>query len=117
MQIKVDLIKTFFMTATASPKVNDQELMSLGLVESLSVNSFVDFTSSRFNKTAAINEKKNNDFINIFICHLIFYAFFCISLVLHIVFDLGLGSFVNNKFIQLLEMGKNTFVEINPSFA
>ena len=41
-----------------------------------------------------------NEKLNIFICQLIFYAFFCISLVLHIVVDLGLDSFVNNKFIS-----------------
>ena len=105
------------MTATAAPTVKDQELMPHGLVESASVNSFADFVSSNLNETEANNEKEVNDFINTFICHLIFYAVFCISLVLHIVLDLGLGSFVKNQFLVLIEIAKNTVVEKNPAFA
>ncbi len=102
------------MTATASPTVKDQELMPFGLVESASVNSFADFIPSNLNK----NEKiEKNDFINIFICHLIFYAVFCISLVLHILIDLGVGSFVKNKFLQLIEIAKNLLVVKNPALA
>ena len=104
------------MTATASPTVKDQELMPFGLVESASVNSFADFVPSNLNETQA-NAKEKNDFINIFICHLIFYAVFCISLVLHILIDLGLGSFVKNKSSQLIEIAKNIVVEKNPAFA
>ena len=103
------------MTVTSSPPiVKDQELLPFGLVESASVNSFADFVPSNLNETKA-NAK--NDFINIFICHLIFYSIFCISLVLHILIDLGLGSFVKNKFLQLIKSVKNTFVEKNPAFA
>tara|TARA_B100000579_G_scaffold372521_1_gene335733 strand:- start:95 stop:412 length:318 start_codon:yes stop_codon:yes gene_type:complete len=105
------------MNATASPKVKDQELLPFGLVESTSVNSFADFVPSNLNETDGNEEKKNNDFINIFICHLIFYSVFCISIVLHIVIDLGLGSFVKNKFLQFNESVKNTVVEKNPAFA
>ena len=105
------------MSATASPSVKDQQLLPFGLIESASVNSFADFVSSNLNETEANEEKKNNDFINIFICHLIFYSFFCISLVLHILIDLGLGSFVKNKFLQVIESVKNTVVEKNPAFA
>ena len=102
------------MTATAASRVKDQELMPFGLVESASVNSFADFVPSNLNKTEA---KEKNDFINIFICHLIFYSIFCISLVLHIVIDLGLGSAVKNQFLQLIEISKNTVNVKNPSFA
>ena len=105
------------MTATAAPKVKDQELMPHGLVESASVNSFADFASSDLNETEANKERESNDFINTFICHLIFYAVFCISLVLHILIDLGLGSFVKNQFLQLIEIVKNTSVSKNPAFA
>jgi len=104
-------------TATATKTVKDQELMSNGLVESASVNAFADFVPSNFNKTEANDEKELNDFVNIFICHLIFYAVFCISLALHILIDLGLGSFVKNKFLQLIEIAKNTVIEKNPAFA
>ena len=105
------------MTATAAPTVKDQELMPYGLVESASVNSIAEFLPSNMNETEANKSKKTNDFINIFICHLIFYAIFWISLVIHIFIDLGLGSFVKNKFIQLIEITKNIFVEKNPAFA
>ena len=64
------------MTA-AAPTVKDQELMPQGLVESASVNSFADFVSASLHETEANKEKEVNDFINTFICHLIFYAFFC----------------------------------------
>ena len=105
------------MTAIAAPTVKDQELMPHGLVESASVSSFADFVSSNFNDTESNKEKEVNDFINTFICHLIFYAVFCISLVLHILIDLGLGSFVKNQFLHLIETAKNTVVEKNPAFA
>tara|TARA_B100001250_G_scaffold269322_1_gene232360 strand:+ start:323 stop:640 length:318 start_codon:yes stop_codon:yes gene_type:complete len=105
------------MTATAAPTVKDKELIAYGLVESASVNSFADFVPSNLNKTDANEEKKKNDFINIFICHLIFYAVFCISLVLHILIDLGLGSFVKNKSFQLIQIVKNIVVEKKPAFA
>ena len=105
------------MTATAAPTVKAQELMPQGLVESASVNSFADFLPSNLNQTEANEVKEKNDFINIFICHLIFYVVFCISLVLHILIDLGLGSFVKNKFLQLFEISKNIDVEKNPVFA
>ncbi len=105
------------MTATAASTVKDQELMSCGLVETASVNSFADFIPSKLNETEAITKKEKNDFINSFICHLIFYAVFCISLVLHILIDLGLGSFVKNKFIQLIDIVKNTFLDKNLAFA
>ena len=105
------------MTPTAAPTVKDQELIPSGFVESASVNSIADFVPSKLNEKFVIDEKKNNEFINTFICHLIFYAFFCISLVLHIIIDLGLGSLIKKTFIHLVELTKNYFVEKNPAFA
>ena len=105
------------MTAIAAPTLKDQELMPHGLVESASVNSIADFVSSNLNETGANKEKEVNDFINTFICHLIFYAVFCISLVLHILIDLGLGTLVKKQFLQLIEIAKNTVVEKKPAFA
>mgnify|MGYP001238201793 CR=1 FL=1 len=105
------------MTATAAQTVKDQELMSFGFVESASVNSFAEFVPSNLNVMEENEAKDKNDFINIFICHLIFYAVFCISLLMHILIDLGLGTFVKNKFIQLIKITKNIFVEKIPAFA
>ena len=105
------------MTATAAPTVKDQELMPHGLVESASVNSFADFVSSNLNETEANKEKEVNDFINIFICHLIFYAVFCITLVLHIFIDLGLGSFIRNQFVKFIGFEKKNFDEKKQVFA
>ena len=105
------------MNATATPTFKDRELKPFGLVESASVNSIADFVPSNLNEMEANKEKEKFDFINIFICHLIFYTIFCITLVIHIFIDLGLGSFVKNKFFQLLEIAKNTFVEKKTAFA
>ena len=102
------------MNVSSAPTAKNQELIPFGLVESASVNSFADFVPSNLNKT---EEKEKIDFINIFICHLIFYAVFCISLVFHILIDLGLGSFVKNKFLELIEIARNTVVQKNPAFA
>ena len=105
------------MTATAAPTIKDKELMPLGLVESASVNSFADFIPSNLNEAESNEEEEQNDFINTFICHLIFYSIFCISLVLHILIDLGFGSFVKNQFLKLIKNPKNNVVENNPAFA
>ena len=107
------------MTATAAPTVEDQELMPHGLVESASVNSFADFVSSNLIETQVnkVKEKEVNDFINTFICHLIFYAVFCISLVFYILIDLGLGALVKKQFLHLVEIAKNSVVLKNPAFA
>ena len=104
-------------TATASPTVKDQELMPHGLVQSASVNSFADFVTSNLNEAEVNKEKEVNDFINTFICHLLFYAVFCISLVLHILIDLGLGALVKNQFLHLIEIAKNIAIEEKPAFA
>ena len=115
------VVKTIVMTATAAPTVKDQELVSFGLVESASVNSFADFIPSKLSespvKTEQQTEKEKDDFKNSFICHLIFYTFLCVSIVLHILIDLGLGSFIKNKFVQLMELGKKNIFEKSPAFA
>ena len=102
------------MAGTAAPLLKDPELIPSGLVESASVNSFADFVPSNLQETES---KEEGDFINTFICHLIFYAVFCISLVLHILFDLGLWSLVKNQFLLLIGISKNTVVVKNPAFA
>ena len=105
------------MTATAAKTVNDQKLMPFDLVESASVHSFADFLPSNLNDTEANEEKEKNDFLDIFICHLIFYSIFCISLVLHILIDLGIGLLVKNQFLKLIESAKIIVVVKNPAFA
>ena len=105
------------MTASTAPTVKDHELMPFGLVESASVNSFTDFAQSNMNETETNKSKQKNDFTNIFLCHLIFYAVFCFSLFLHILIDLGLGSFIKNRFIQFIGIGKKTVFEKSPVFA
>ena len=105
------------MTATAVPKVKNKESASFGLVESATVNSITDFTHSKLNQTKLINQKGNEDFINSFICLIIFYIIFCVSLVFHILLDLGLASFIKNKFNQLILLAKKMFFEKSPVFA
>ena len=105
------------MTATAAPIVKDQKLASAGLVELASVNSITDFISSKSNEIELTDEKENDEFVNTFICHLIFYTIFCISIVLHILIDLGLGSFLKNKFVKLIRLETKTFFGKRPAFA
>ena len=105
------------MTATSAPIVKDQEFVSFGLVESASVNSISDFTPSNLIVNKVTTSIDKEDFVNTFICHLIFYFVFCFSLVLHILIDLGLGSFVKNKFVQLIGFGKKRAFEKSPLFA
>ena len=105
------------MTATAAPTVKDQESLSFGLVESASVNSFADFIPSKFTESIVSTDIENDDFSYVFICHLIFYAVFCITLVVHIFIDLGLGSFIENQFVKLIGVEKNTVDEKKQVFA
>ena len=98
-------------TATSTATVKDKELVSFGLVEAASVNSISDFNSPNVNQSKLNKEKEKEDFINTFICHLIFYTFFCVAIVLHILIDLGLGSFIKNNFVKVFGMGKKTVFE------
>ena len=103
------------MTVTNAPEVKNQELVSSGLLESASVNSITDFTLSKSNECKIIEGKEN--FVHIFICHLVFYAVFCLAIVLHILIDLGLGSFIRTNFDHLVGFGKKIVFEQTPAFA
>ena len=105
------------MTATASPTVKNHESLSPGLIESASVNSITDFAPSKFSERTALPEKAKDDFVNIFICHFIFYAVFCITLVIHILLDLGLASFIIKIFTHLIESKATRINKKIPSFA
>ena len=104
------------MTTISEAAVKNRDLIPNGLVGSDSINSITDFTHSKLNPSYLTTDDKN-DFANTFICHLIFYAVLCVSLILYIVIDLGFGSFVKNQFLQLIKNPKNNFVEKNPAFA
>ena len=105
------------MTATASSSVKDQELVPLGLLESESVNSISDFMPSSSKECDIDTGKEMDDFVNTFICHFIFYAFLCLALFLHILIDLGLGSFIKNKFVELIGVANKIGFEKSPAFA
>tara|TARA_B100001250_G_C19025544_1_gene455156 strand:+ start:170 stop:487 length:318 start_codon:yes stop_codon:yes gene_type:complete len=105
------------MTVTTAPTLKDPELGSFGFVESASVHSITDFIPEKTNESKVTTEKQKDDFINSFICHLLFYVVFCVSLVLHILIDLGFGSFLKNKFVQLIRLGKKNVLETSPAFA
>ena len=105
------------MTTTAAPTVKGKELVGFGLVESANINSITNFTPSKTNEKEANTEKEKEDFVNIFICHLIFYAVFCVSLVLHILIDLGLVTFIKNKYTQFFGSIKVTIFEKSSAFA
>ena len=107
------------MTSTALPTVKDQVLASYGLIESASVRSITDFNPSKLkgNEVNANYGQKTEDFINTFICHLIFYAFFCVTCVIHILLDLGLGAFIKDRFSRFIGLGKQTFFSKRPAFA
>ena len=105
------------MTAKTDSTVKDQQLVSLGLVESASVNYFADFVPSALTENKAERVKPEEDFKNIFICHLIFYAIFCVSVAMHIFIDLGFGTFVKNKFLQLIGNNEKSNFKSSPAFA
>ena len=93
------------MNATAAPIAKEQELLSLGLVETSNSNSINELSPSNEN-TSKITSAANVDFVNIFICHVIFYLIFCVSLVLHILIDLGLGTLIKRYFIKSIRFRK-----------
>ncbi len=107
------------MTTTAFRTVKDLETVSYGLVDSANVNSFAaDSTNpSKLNKSELKSQKEEEDFVNTFICHLIFYTIFCFSLFLHILIDLGFGIFVKKKFQQLIGVGKKNIFDKKTAFA
>ena len=105
------------MTATAAPTVKDQELVSIGLVESASVNSITDFIPSNSIDSEVTTGKEMEDFANTFICHMIFYIFYCVALVLYLVIDLGFGSFIKKKYDQVTRLANRSGFEKKPVFA
>ena len=105
------------MTATTNPVVKDKHLEPCGLVESASVNSITDFVSTKMEEKEVGLEVKKEDFLNAFICHLIFYIVFCVSLALYILIDLGLGSFIKNKLVQMIDSRQKNIFRKVPAFA
>jgi len=105
------------MTTTPIATVQEHESFSSGLVESASVNSSSEFTQSKFEEQQVIGEKEINDFVNTFICHLIFFGIFCLSLVLHLLLDLGLISFMRKNFNNFIEVVRNNVLDKDPAFA
>ena len=106
------------MSASAASIVKDQEFRASGLVESASVNSITEFaTSTKLNETKLKTQWEQKNFVHTFICHLIFYAIFCFSLVLHVLIDLGLGAYIKNKFFQFIEIGMKNVFQKSPVFA
>tara|TARA_B100000700_G_C14666949_1_gene678979 strand:- start:296 stop:613 length:318 start_codon:yes stop_codon:yes gene_type:complete len=105
------------MNSTITKTIENQELLTSGLVDSTSLNSVCNFNSSKLSEVTLKTTNPKEDFAYTFICHLIFYAFFCVALVLHIFIDLGLGSFIKNIFVHLNGLGKNTLFEKVNAFA
>ena len=105
------------MSSAAVPTVKDKELVAYGLVEAASVNSFADFKTSNFDESKVTPEKAKKDFVNTFICHLIFYSFYCIAIAVHIFIDLGLRAFLKNKLSNFIGPSKKAVVDKSLSFA
>ena len=104
------------MTTSTFLSEKNQEICSTKLVETTSENSIADFISSKVGEQDTKFARNKNDFINTFIYHLIFYGIFCVSIVLHVLFDLGVGTFMRKIFTQLIELVRNNGSEKNPSF-
>ncbi len=111
------MVNSFVMIFNAARTAENQELVSSEKYKSACINSFSDFAPSNSNDVKANNVNGKNDFMNIFIYHLIFYSFFCIALVLYILIDLRLGSFVKNKFLQLIEIISINIIVTKPALA
>ena len=87
-------------------EIIDQELAQFGWVESIATNSIINFKSHKSNVLEQKALKENFDLINSFICHMIFYIIFCISLFLYIFIDLGFASFLKKKVTTLIKIKK-----------
>ena len=95
---------SFFVTSVQ--KIIDQELAQFGWVESIATNSISDFKSPKIDVEEQATNEKEFDFIDTFICHLIFYVVLCYSLFLYIFIDLGFGFFLKNKVNTLFKLQK-----------
>tara|TARA_B100000965_G_C18913280_1_gene465523 strand:+ start:130 stop:447 length:318 start_codon:yes stop_codon:yes gene_type:complete len=91
---------------TSAQKIMDQELAQFGWVESIATNSISDFKSPKIAVEEQTTNEKESDFIDTFICHLIFFVVFCYSLFLYICIDLGFGLFLKNKVNALFKLQK-----------
>ena len=91
---------------TSALKIIDQELAQFGWVESIATNSISDFKSPKIDVEEQATNEKEFDFIDTFICHLIFYVVFCYSLFLYVFIDLGFGSFLKNIVNKLFKFQK-----------
>ena len=91
---------------TSALKIIDQELAQFGWVESIATNSISDFKSPNIDVEEQITNEKEFEFIDTFICHLIFYVVFCYALFIYILIDLGFGSFLKNKVNTLFKLQK-----------
>ena len=98
---------------TSALKIIDQELAQFGWVESIATNSISDFKSPKIDIEEQTTNEKESNLIDTFICHLIFYMFFCYSLFLYIFIDLVFGSFLKNKVNTLFKI-QNKFEQ--PSY-
>ena len=96
---------------TSAPKLLDQELAQFGWVESIATNSISDFKSPNVVAKEVTTDPSSLDFINIFICHLIFYIIFCYSLYLYIFIDLSLGLFLKRKLTKLFKYAKKSNIK------
>ena len=103
------------MKATAT--VKDQGSVQFELNDTETINSISDFNTIKLKESEDFYCNQKEDFLNTFICHLIFYAVFCISIVVHIFLDLGLGSFIKNKLIQLISIARRIGSNNIPDFA
>ena len=91
---------------TSALKIIDHELAQFGWVESIATNSISDFKSPKIDVEEQTTNEKETDLIDTFICHLIFYVFFCYSLFLYIFIDLDFGFFLRKKVNTLLKLQK-----------
>tara|TARA_Y100001968_G_C18723726_1_gene421335 strand:+ start:54 stop:380 length:327 start_codon:yes stop_codon:yes gene_type:complete len=98
---------------TSAPAVIDQELAQFGWIESVATNSISDFKSRKSNAFEQTTDKNNSNFIDKFICHLIFYIIFCYSFFIFIVIDLGLGSFIKNKMFSLMKLANESMSHLS----
>ena len=91
---------------TSALKIIDQELAQFGWVESIATNSISDFKSPKIDVEEQTTTEKESDLIDTFICHLIFYVFFCYSIFLYLFIDLGFSSFLKTKLNTLFKLQK-----------
>tara|TARA_Y100001968_G_scaffold304665_1_gene319852 strand:+ start:217 stop:534 length:318 start_codon:yes stop_codon:yes gene_type:complete len=95
---------------TSAQKIIDQELSQFGWVESIANNSISDFKSPKIDVEKQTNNQKESELIDTFICHLIFYVFFCYSLLLFVFIDLGFGTFLKTKVNTLFKQKKQLYL-------